>query len=46
MEIVADRLDTKHRRYALAGAMALHARGISRSTQDLDIVTEAAAQAE
>jgi hypothetical protein len=46
MGIVADRLETKRRRFALAGAMALHARGISRSTQDLDIVTEATAQAE
>lgn len=41
---VGDFLEREHRRHAVAGAIALHAYGISRATQDLDLVTEADAQ--
>jgi hypothetical protein len=44
LDLVATRLDEGHHRFALAGALALHAHGISRATQDLDLVTEAGAQ--
>jgi len=37
-------LDERGRRYGLAGAMALHALGLTRATADLDLVVEAAAQ--
>ena len=33
-------------RYGVVGAFGLHAYGLSRATQDLDFVTEAAAQSE
>jgi hypothetical protein len=39
-------LSDRGRRYALAGAFALHAYGISRATSDLDLVVEADARAE
>ena len=41
---VGDFLERERRRHAVAGAIALHAYGISRATQDLDLVTEADAQ--
>jgi hypothetical protein len=41
---VGDFLEREHRRHAVAGAIALHAYGISRATEDLDLVTEADAQ--
>ena len=38
---VAGFLDRENVRFALAGAFALHAYGLSRATSDLDFVTEA-----
>jgi hypothetical protein len=39
---VAGFLERENVRFALAGAFALHAYGLSRATSDLDLVTEAA----
>ena len=41
IEEVAGFLDREKVRFALAGAFALHAYGLSRATSDLDFVTEA-----
>ena len=41
IEEVAGFLDRENIRFALAGAFALHAYGLSRATSDLDFVTEA-----
>ena len=41
IEAVAGFLDRENVRFALAGAFALHAYGLSRATADLDFVTEA-----
>ncbi len=44
MNAVGDFLQGEGHRHAVAGALALHAYGITRATQDLDIVTETDAQ--
>lgn len=44
LDTVAAFLDGQQRRYAIAGALALHAYGLTRATQDLDIVVEREAQ--
>jgi hypothetical protein len=44
LDTVAAFLEGERRRYALAGALALHAYGFSRATQDLDLVVEREAQ--
>ncbi len=44
LNTVGDFLQREGHRHAVAGALALHAYGITRATQDLDLVTEAAAQ--
>ena len=41
IEEVAGFLDGENVRFAVAGAFALHAYGLSRATSDLDFVTEA-----
>lgn len=46
VDTVAAFLDGRQRRYALAGALALHVYGLARATQDVDIVVERAAQSE
>jgi hypothetical protein len=37
---LAQFLDRNHLRFGLAGALALHAHGLSRATSDLDLVVE------
>lgn len=44
LDLVAANLESSGHRFALAGALALHAHGVSRATQDLDVITEAKAQ--
>ncbi|HET7291007.1 MAG TPA: hypothetical protein VFM88_01155 [Vicinamibacteria bacterium] len=44
LNAVGDFLQRKGYHHAVAGALALHAYGITRATQDLDVVTDAAAQ--
>jgi Nucleotidyl transferase AbiEii toxin, Type IV TA system len=44
LNTIGDFLQREGRRHGVAGAIALHAYGISRATQDLDLVTEAEAR--
>ncbi len=44
LEQVADHLSSRGHRFAVVGALALHAYGITRATADLDLVVEQQAQ--